>query len=48
MQGQKVKSDNSNNSLAEQFIAAATKKDFNLTIQLLKRLKSKDDYQRSQ
>jgi len=44
MQGQKAKSDNSNNSLAEQFIAAATKKDFNLTIQLLKRLKSKDDY----
>lgn len=44
MQGQKVNSDNSGNSLAKQFIAAATKKDFTLTIQLLKRLKSKDDY----
>ena len=44
MQGQKVNSENGNNSLAKQFVAAATKKDFNLTIQLLKRLKSKDDY----
>ena len=44
MQGQKVNNDNGSSSLAQQFIAAATKKDFNLTIQLLKRLKSKEDY----
>ncbi len=44
MQGQKVSDGNNNNSLAQQFVAAATKKDFNLTIQLLKRLKSKDNY----
>ncbi|MFN8291021.1 MAG: hypothetical protein U0U70_12260 [Chitinophagaceae bacterium] len=44
MQGQKVNSDNGSSSLAQQFVAAATKKDFNQTIQLLKRLKSKDDY----
>lgn len=44
MQGQKVNNDNGSSSLAQQFVAAATKKDFNLTIQLLKRLKSKDDY----
>ncbi len=44
MQGQKVNSENGNNSLAKQFVAAATKKDFNQTIQLLKRLKSKDEY----
>lgn len=44
MQGQKVNNDNGGNSLAKQFIAAATKKDYTLTIQLLKRLKSKDDY----
>ena len=34
----------SGNSLAKQLLAAANKKDFNLTIQLLKRLKSKEDY----
>ncbi len=44
MQGHKSSNTGTTGSLAQQFFVSASKKDFTQTIQLLKQLKSKDDY----